>query len=74
MLYPYRNSLLDRFEVMYLETNDLGESYVIFETLNARGQELETSDLLKTMFSVSLAAIFPPSKTSGKSHKHPCRT
>lgn len=47
MLYPYRNSLLDRFEVMYLETNDLGESYVIFETLNARGQELETSDLLK---------------------------
>jgi uncharacterized protein with ParB-like and HNH nuclease domain len=46
-LYDYRNSFLDNFEVMYLETNDLGESYVIFETLNARGKDLETADLLK---------------------------
>lgn len=46
-LYNFRNSFLENFEVMYLETNDLGESYVIFETLNARGKDLETADLLK---------------------------
>lgn len=46
-LYNYRNNFLENFEVMYLETNDLGESYVIFETLNARGKDLETADLLK---------------------------
>lgn len=46
-LYDFRNALLKNFEVMYLETNDLGESYVIFETLNARGKDLETADLLK---------------------------
>lgn len=46
-LYDFRNALLKKFEVMYLETNDLGESYVIFETLNARGKDLETADLLK---------------------------
>ena len=32
---------------MYLETNDAGEAYVIFETLNARGKDLEIADLLK---------------------------
>lgn len=46
-LYTFRDALLNNFEVMYLETNDLGESYVIFETLNARGKDLEISDLLK---------------------------
>lgn len=47
LLHTYRDAFFDQFEVMYIETNDLGESYVIFETLNARGKELETSDLLK---------------------------
>lgn len=47
IIYNYRNNFLENFEVMYLETNDLGESYVIFETLNARGKDLETADLLK---------------------------
>lgn len=46
-LYRIRNQFWDNFMVMYLETNDAGEAYVIFETLNARGKELETADLLK---------------------------
>jgi hypothetical protein len=46
-LVRYRKDLADHFIVMSIETDDLAESYVIFETLNARGQELETSDLLK---------------------------
>lgn len=37
----------DRFKVMSVETDDINEAYIIFETLNARGKELETSDLLK---------------------------
>ncbi len=46
-LCDYKNYFLEKFEVMYLETDDLGESYIIFETLNARGKDLETADLLK---------------------------
>lgn len=46
-LCDYKNYFLEEFEVMYLETDDLGESYIIFETLNARGKDLETADLLK---------------------------
>jgi uncharacterized protein with ParB-like and HNH nuclease domain len=57
-LYNYLNSFLDKFEVIYLETNDLGESYVIFETLNARGKDLETADLLKNyVFSQALGNL-----------------
>lgn len=37
----------DHFKVMYMETSKLEEAYIIFETLNARGKELETADLLK---------------------------
>jgi len=39
--------ILDQFKVMYVETDDINEAFIIFETLNARGKELETSDLLK---------------------------
>lgn len=46
-LYHMRNQFWDNFEIMYLETNDAGEAYVIFETLNARGKDLEIADLLK---------------------------
>ncbi|WP_306766672.1 DUF262 domain-containing protein [Staphylococcus hominis] len=35
------------FQVMYIETDEINEAFIIFETLNARGKELETSDLLK---------------------------
>ncbi|SHL34539.1 DUF262 domain-containing protein [Fibrobacter sp. UWEL] len=45
------NALFDAFtklfKVLYMEATKLEEAFVIFETLNARGQELETADLLK---------------------------
>ncbi|AHN23123.1 DUF262 domain-containing protein [Lysinibacillus varians] len=40
-------SFKDKFTLMYVETDDINEAFIIFETLNARGKELETSDLLK---------------------------
>ncbi len=46
-LLLYYSALVDRFHVMYVETDDMNEAFVIFETLNARGKDLETADLLK---------------------------
>ena len=40
-------TFVDKFKVMSVETDDINEAYIIFETLNARGKDLETSDLLK---------------------------
>ena len=48
-LYHMQNQFWDNFEIMYLETNDAGEAYVIFETLNARGKDLEIADLFKKL-------------------------
>jgi len=36
-----------KFILMYVETTELDEAFIIFETLNARGKDLEISDLLK---------------------------
>ncbi len=36
--------------VLSIETTDESEAFMIFETLNARGRDLETSDLLKNYF------------------------
>ncbi len=47
ILFKYYDSLLKKFKVMYVETTDINEAFIIFETLNARGKELETADLLK---------------------------
>lgn len=47
ILLKYYNKFVDDFKLMYVETNDENEAYIIFETLNARGKDLETSDLLK---------------------------
>lgn len=46
-LYKYYTKFIDGFTVMYVETDDINEAFIIFETLNARGKDLETSDLLK---------------------------
>lgn len=40
-------NFIEKFSILYFESDDLNEAYIIFETLNARGKELETSDLLK---------------------------
>lgn len=47
VLFKYYTKFIDSFTVMYLETDDINEAFIIFETLNARGKDLETSDLLK---------------------------
>lgn len=41
------NIFTTNFIVMYIESTDINEAFVIFETLNARGKDLETADLLK---------------------------
>lgn len=41
------NTFSERFSVLYMEATQLEEAYIIFETLNARGKELEAADLLK---------------------------
>lgn len=43
-------TFLKRFNVLYMEATKLEEAFVIFETLNARGKDLETADLLKNYF------------------------
>ena len=40
----------DHFVVLYLEETKIEQAFVIFETLNARGKDLETADLLKNYF------------------------
>lgn len=40
-------TLIKGFKIMYVETDELNEAFIIFETLNARGKDLETADLLK---------------------------
>lgn len=46
-LKEMEENLLTKFKNMYIEANEEGEAFIIFETLNARGKALETSDLLK---------------------------
>lgn len=47
ILDEYYDAFTNRFSVLYMEATKLDEAFVIFETLNARGKELETADLLK---------------------------
>lgn len=46
-LHKLLDTLTEKFKVIYLETEDLEDAFIIFETLNARGKNLETADLLK---------------------------
>ena len=47
IILKYETVFLEQFKVMYMEATDLSEAFTIFETLNARGKDLETADLLK---------------------------
>jgi uncharacterized protein with ParB-like and HNH nuclease domain len=47
VINEYYKSFINGFKVMYVETTSLEEAFIIFESLNARGKGLETSDLLK---------------------------
>jgi len=58
ILMKYYNKFLNGFRLMYVETDDINEAFIIFETLNARGKDLETSDLLKNhLFRISGKSI-----------------
>ena len=46
----YYTSLIEKFQVLYVEATELEEAFDIFETLNAKGKNLEASDLLKNYF------------------------
>ena len=46
-LDAFFNAFRDRFKLLYMEATLLNEAFIIFETLNARGKDLETADLLK---------------------------
>lgn len=50
LLCTYYKTLKEGFELLTLMTDDINEAFVIFETLNARGKDLETADLLKNFF------------------------
>ncbi|MCF0232242.1 MAG: DUF262 domain-containing protein [Enterococcus sp.] len=56
ILDEFYNAFVERFNVLYMEATQLDEAFMIFETLNARGKDLETADLLKNY-------IFSKSKT-----------
>ena len=43
----YYETFINNFNVMKIVTDEINEAFVIFETLNARGKDLETADLLK---------------------------
>ncbi len=43
----YYSKFIGFFKAMYLEDDSLGEAYTIFETLNDRGKDLASADLLK---------------------------
>lgn len=46
-LIKYYDAFTERFVLLYMEATELAEAFTIFETLNARGRDLETADLLK---------------------------
>lgn len=47
VLVKYYSTLINKFNLMAIKTDDINEAFIIFETLNARGKDLETADLLK---------------------------
>lgn len=46
----YYTCLIDKFQILYVEATELEEAFDIFETLNAKGKDLEVADLLKNYF------------------------
>lgn len=50
ILEEYLTNLTTRFKLSAVITKDLGQSYIIFETFNSRGLDLDATDLLKNYF------------------------
>jgi uncharacterized protein with ParB-like and HNH nuclease domain len=40
----------DIFQVLVITANDIDDAYILFETINSRGKDLEASDLIKNYF------------------------
>ncbi len=60
--YNYLNKIykvfIEQFNILAVKTDDINEAFIIFETLNARGKDLETADLLKNhLFRISDSKI-----------------
>lgn len=47
LIEDFSDTLINRFQLMYIEATELDEAFTIFETLNARGKDLASADLLK---------------------------
>ena len=50
ILYSYMTNLCEHFKLSVVITDDIGQAYIIFETLNKRGTPLDVTDLLKNFF------------------------
>ena len=50
VLYSYMTNLCEHFKLSVVITDDIGQAYIIFETLNKRGTPLDVTDLLKNFF------------------------
>lgn len=47
-LVTLEKALLEGVELVYIQVNDLGDAFLLFETLNDRGLQLSAADLLKS--------------------------
>lgn len=47
LLESLYTTFIERFKILYMEATKLEEAFIVFETLNIRGKDLETADLLK---------------------------
>lgn len=61
ILKSIRNQILD-FKTIYLTVDSLEDAYIIFETLNAKGKDLEMIDLVKNKIFQELTKDHPVDK------------
>ena len=59
LIYSLMESLLQKFCLSTITAKDTSQAFTIFETLNARGKDLEASDLLKNYFIKKDKTIIP---------------
>ena len=58
-IYTMMESLLQKFYLTTITAKDTSQAFTLFETLNARGKDLEASDLLKNYFIKMDKSIIP---------------
>lgn len=50
LLKKYYDYVTNKYYVSSIKTNDSAQAYIIFETLNTRGKDLDATDILKNYF------------------------